>query len=160
MSNNPTAADISALWNAKVQDFAQSRARITQVRKWLSHQVDPEVPSEFQSQADVRVKLAFPVTTSLHTTAVMGRKRPLLKRTPMGSGMAPQKKATRIEQWSNACLTELEAQGGAIWKRLVAALFNQGECGVLCYPMMAHWEDFPEFNDTNPNYVRSFASRT
>src|SRR6266542_5090438 len=112
MANNPTPAEISSLWTSKQQEFTESRKRIRAVRQWLAHKVEPEVPSEFMAQADTRVKLAFPITTSLHTVAVMARKRPILKRTPLGSGMGPSKKASKIEQWSNGCLTELEGQAG------------------------------------------------
>ncbi|MES2090878.1 MAG: hypothetical protein V4532_12985 [Pseudomonadota bacterium] len=150
MANNPTPAEITALWTAKQQEFVESRRRIRLIRQWLAHKVEPEVPSEFMTQADTRVKLAFPITTSLHTIAVMARKRPLLKRTPLGSGMAPSTRASKLERWANGCLTELEGQSGAIWKPLVASLFNQGECAVLAYPLMAHWEEFPEFDAEDP----------
>lgn len=162
MPNNPSAVEISELWTRKEQEFTESRKRIRAVRSWLAHKVDPEVPAEFQAQADVKVKLAFPITTSLHTIAVMARKRPILKRTPLGSGMAPSKKATKIEQWANGCLTELESQGGPIWKTLVASLFNQSECAVLVYPLMAHWEKFPEFDAEDPpeRYQRDSKDRS
>lgn len=162
MANNPTAAEISQLWTQKEQEFVESRRRIKAVRSWLAHKVEPEVPAEFQSQANIGVKLAFPITTSLHTVAVMARKRPLLKRTPLGSGMAPSKKATKIEQWANGCLTELESQGGPLWKTLVSALFNQAECGVLAYPVLAHWEKFPPFDAEKPSerYQRDSKDRS
>lgn len=157
MANNPTPSEITALWTAKQHEFFESRRRIRQVRQWLSHKVEPEVPAEFLAQADTRVKLAFPITTTLHTIAVMARKRPLLKRTPLGSGLTPQNKASKIEAWANGCLTELEGQGGAIWRPLISALFSQSECAVLAYPMMAHWEDFPDFSadDPSPRYQRN-----
>lgn len=148
--NDPKPAEISALWTAKQREFTESRKRIRLVRQWLARKVEPEIPAEFQAQAKVGVKLAFPLTTSLHTISIMARKRPLLKRTPIGSGMSPMQKATRIESWANGCLTELECQAGPLWKPLVASLFNQGEVACLAYPMMAHWEDFPDFNADNP----------
>lgn len=154
--NNPTAQEVAALWTTTHARFVTSRNRIHAARMWLAHRVDPDVPAEFMANADIKVKLPHAVTTSLHTVSVMGRKRPLLKRMPMGAGMQPQKNATQVAQWCNGALTEIEKQGGSIWKPLVGNLFNQGECGVLCYPAKAHWEQFPDVDGRGKGAYNSY----
>lgn len=146
VANSLSAAEASQLWTVTRARFQQSRNRIRLCRRWLANMVEPEMPVDFQSQADVRVKLPHAITTSLHTASLMASKRPTLKRLPLGAGFAPQQRSTRVEQWVNAELTALEQQNGPIWKPLISGLFNQGELALLSYPVKAHWEAWPAFS--------------
>ena len=90
-----------------------------------------------------------PITMPLHTVQVLGRKRPFLRREMIGKtgSTAAARKSTRIESWVNAAMQQMEDQGGELWLPMVDALFNHGECAVLCYPSPAHWEKFPDFTE-------------
>lgn len=131
------------MWEESRTSFARSRRNIQLVRRWLANEVPPEVPEGFQSQVDINLHLPIAITTSAHTIQLLSRKRPMLKRVPLGKGMAPQRKSTKIEQWANALPNELEKQGGPIWRPWVEGLFSHGEAGMVCTPDLAHWESFP-----------------
>ena len=159
MPTNPSEA--AELWTDLRSRFSQSRQRIATCRKWLTHQVRPTIPEEWTPPVKMEWMLPSAITTPLATVQVMGRRRPYLHREPIGGsgGQVARRKAEQVELWINACLEELERQGGPLWLPLVGALFNQGECAVLGpYPLPAHWEKFPDFTDKDdkvlPQYER------
>lgn len=139
------ANEAAQLWSEIRQRYDQSRRRIAHVRKWLTHQIKPQIPETFTGPSDMELLLPQAMTIPLHTVQVMGRKRPYLRREPIGEGIAARRKSTQIELWANSCLTEVENQGGPLWLPIVDAALNHGELALLCYPTPAHWEQFPDF---------------
>jgi hypothetical protein len=140
-----SAKDIQGLWEDTRQGYTRSRRNIALVRRWLAQEVPPEVPEDFQDQVNLRLQLPIAITTSAHTIQLLSRKRPKLRRIPLGSGMAPRRRSTKIEQWANALPQQLEDQGGALWRPWVESLFSYGEGALLLYPSMAHFQNYPEF---------------
>lgn len=157
MPDQYSAKDIQGLWEEQRSTFARSRRNIQLVRRWLANEVPPEVPEDFQAQVDLRLHLPIAITTSAHTIQLLSRKTPSLRRIPLGKGIAPQRKSTRIEQWATALPKQLEAQGGPLWRPWVEGLFSHGEAGLVCTPDMAHWEHFPETGD--PQHQRDTKGR-
>lgn len=155
--------DVRGLWEDTRRQFSESRHNIAEVRRWLGNKVEPEVPADFQAAINMAVKLPIPITVTSHTLQLLSRKRPLYRRIPLGEGIAPRKRSTKLEFWANALPVELEKQGGPLWRPWLETLFSYAEGALLCYPQMVHWEQFPgylgEDDEPLPRYRRDAKDR-
>lgn len=111
----------------------------------------------------LKIRLPQGTTVPLKTTNVLQRKRPRLRREPVGMGLLSRRESTKIEQWVNAALETVQLSDKPLldWGKLIDLLFNEGECGLVIVPVEAGWERVPTFLEAanDPKSIRRVYQR-
>lgn len=134
------AATIKALFTNGKDKYAPRDERINYTRQMLAGELRTEIPPEFelQDKEKFRVRLPQGTTVPLKTINVLQRKRPHVKRYPVGAGPAADQRSTKIERWLNSVMDKLFD-----WDTAIDWQFNEAEVLVVTLPREVDIEKVP-----------------
>ncbi len=139
-----TAAQIKLLYETSVLRYSNSRERIRQSREMLAGNLRIEMPEEIEdkNKQHLAVRLPQGTTIPLKTVNVLQRKRPKVRRYPIGKSQQAEDDANAVERFMNAW-----GEQAIDWDTLVDWLFNESETAMLTLPTDAHYERVPSLFD-------------
>jgi hypothetical protein len=134
------AATIKAVYNDGLESMESRNARIAITRQMLMGELRTEIPKEFEVQDKEKFLVRLPqgTTVPLKTVNVIQRKRPHVKRFPVGAGPQADRRSTKIERWLNSVMGKL-----LDWDTAVDYQFNEAEVLVVTLPRQVDVQKVP-----------------
>jgi hypothetical protein len=139
-----TGAQLVKLWSDTQQQFQESRKRILFCRDVAAGKHLVPLPADFQDEASEELVAQLPQRKqlSLRLKTVLAKKRPRLRRQPIGLTDTAQREADELEAWINEACDHLIP-----WTSIIGKAVEEGEYGLIVCPSGADWRIVPTFLD-------------